>query len=551
MTSKTKLLSNQEKSDAKYGSIQEERFDGPEAMRAVVALNGKDGAFVTVNNLSYRLEAPPIQGRFAYRLYETVRRNMIDDPLHRPMGKSVLSNVSFYIKPGTMTLILGPPGGGKTSLFNILTNRITKGQISGEVLFNGKEINPINHNRMVSYVNQLDIHLAPLTLKQTLMFSAECQMPEDTTYEEKERRVDCVMRMLGVKHREDVIVGDQVLRGISGGEKRRTSIGIEAVKAPTLICMDEATTGLDSQAASDIFHRVQTLARVGGIPVLASLLQPSYELASLFDNLMILAEGEIVYFGPFQEALAYFDNLGFAPREDENPADFLQNVVQTPHLFLKEGSQLTTRTITQFREKFKKSHYYQETQDTIAQPSRENRKDWGDAPTFPKTLWEQVKLCLRREMIMKVYDPAPTRTRIFKAFIIAFILGTLFFNLGHSQQDSINKLGLMFFAVAATSMGAMVTLPPLLKARPVFYEQKAGKYYKPMAYFLAVTISELPLAILESTMFITLIYWMANLKNDADAYFFWLFTTILLNLTTLSYCRFISSLCQHLLLRWV
>eukprot|EP01099_Mayorella_cantabrigiensis_P001614 TRINITY_DN1723_c0_g2_i3.p1 TRINITY_DN1723_c0_g2~~TRINITY_DN1723_c0_g2_i3.p1 ORF type:complete len:1322 (-),score=259.68 TRINITY_DN1723_c0_g2_i3:116-4081(-) len=511
-------------------------------MKAVVARNGKDGAFVTASNLSYRLDAPPIEGRAAYRIYETLRRKLITDPLHKPMGKSVLSNVSFYLKPGTMTLILGPPGGGKTSLFNILCNRVKSGQVSGEVLFNGKEINPLNHNRMVSFVNQLDIHLAPLTLKQTLMFSAQCQMPEDTTYEEKEKRVDCVMRMLGVKHREDVIVGDQVLRGISGGEKRRTSIGIEAVKAPTLICMDEPTTGLDSQAAYEILHRVQTLAKVGGIPVLTSLLQPSYELASLFDNLMILAEGEIVYFGPFQEALAYFDALGFAPREDENPADFLQNVVQTPHLFLKEGSQLTVRTVTQFREKFKKSHYYQECQDIIAQPIRETRRDWGDAPTYPTTLIQQIKLCLRREMIMKVYDPAPTRTRVLKSIIIAFILGTLYFNLGHSQQDSVNKMGLMFFGVSATCMGAMVTLPPLLKARSVFYEQKAGKYYKPMAYFLAVTLSEIPLAVFESTAFITLIYWMANLKNDADAFFFYLFTTILLNFTTLSYCRFVSSI---------
>jgi len=541
--SKKKLLTGQEQnSDPKYGSIQEERFDGPEAMRAVVARNGKDGAFVTVSNLSYRLDAPPIEGRFAFRFYETIRRRMITDPLHKPMGKSVLSNVSFYLKPGTMTLILGPPGGGKTSLFNILTNRVKMGQFSGEVLFNGKEINPINHNRMVSYVNQLDIHLAPLTLKQTLMFSAECQLPEDTTYEEKERRVDCVMRMLGVKHREDVIVGDQVLRGISGGEKRRTSIGIEAVKAPTLICMDEPTTGLDSQAAYDILHRVQTLAKVGGIPVLTSLLQPSYELASLFDNLLLLAEGEVVYFGPFQEALTYFDAMGFGPREDENPADFLQNVVQTPHLFLKEGSPLTVRTVTQFRDKYKKSNYYQECQDIIAQPIRETRRDWADAPTFPTTLAQQIKLCLRREMVMKVYDPAPTRTRIVKSIVIAFILGTLFFNLGNTQQDSLNKLGLMFFSVAATSMGSMVTLPPLLKARPVFYEQKHGKYYKPIAYFIAVTLSEIPLALMESTIFITLIYWMTNLRNTADAYFFDLFMTILLNFTVLSYCRFVSSI---------
>ena len=542
---KTKLLGENQgdkTESSNYGAIHEERFDGPEVMKAVVARNGIDGAFVTVSNLSYRLDAPPIEGRFLYRIYETIRRRMIIDPLQKPMGKSVLSNVSFYLKPGTMNLILGPPGCGKTSLFNILSNRVKMGKWSGEVLFNGKEINPVNHPRMVSYINQLDIHLAPLTVKQTLMFSAECQMPEFTTYEERERRVDCVMRLLGIKHREDVIVGDQVLRGISGGEKRRTSLGIEATKAPALIVMDEPTTGLDSQAAYEITHRIQTLCKVGGIPVLATLLQPSYELASLFDNLIILAEGEIIYFGPFQEALAYFDNLGFAPRPEENPADFLQNVVQTPDLFLKEGAQLTTRTITQFRDKYKKSHYYQDSQDIIATPIREVRRDWADAPQYTNNLWQQIKLCLRREMIMKKYDPAPSRTRLLKSVIISFILGTLFFNLGNTQQDSINKLGLMFFSVAATSMGSMVTLPPLIKARPVFYEQKAGHYFKPIAYFLAVTLSEIPLACLESFIFVTTIYWMANLKNDANAYFFAVFITILLNFVVLSYCRLVSSI---------
>lgn len=164
---------------------------------------------------------------------------------------------------------------------------------------------------------------AQLTVRETLKFSADCQMGSWLKAEDRNRRVDTMLQVLGLSHRANTVVGDALLRGVSGGEKKRVTIGVEAIKDMSIFLMDEPTTGLDSQASYDILRAVRILADMKAT-VLASLLQPSYEVFNLFDNVLILTRGKVSFFGTRQEAMDHFEGLGYRCAKLTNPAEFLR-----------------------------------------------------------------------------------------------------------------------------------------------------------------------------------------------------------------------------------
>jgi ABC-type multidrug transport system ATPase subunit len=155
-------------------------------------------------------------------------------------------------------------------------------------------------------------------------------MPPGVPAKVKEERVEAILQLLGLTHRADTIVGDALLRGVSGGEKKRVTVGIEWTKSPGVWLFDEPTTGLDSSASYDVMRALRTIVNMGGTG-LVSLLQPSYETFHLFDKVMILTRGEIAFLGPRDDALPYFEALGYKCRSTLNPAEFLRTPPPLPN----------------------------------------------------------------------------------------------------------------------------------------------------------------------------------------------------------------------------
>ncbi|CAJ2632862.1 unnamed protein product [Trifolium pratense] len=268
---------------------------------------------------------------------------------------NILKNVSGIIKPGRMTLLLGPPSSGKTTLLLALAGKLDpKLKFSGKVTYNGHEMNEFVPQRTAAYVSQNDLHIGELTVRETLEFSARFQgvghRYEEVSRKEKERNIipdpdidvfmkatatggqksnlviDYYLKILGLETCADTVVGNAMLRGVSGGQRKRVTTGEMLVGTAKALFMDEISTGLDSSTTFQVVQSVKQSVNLFNGTAVISLLQPPPETYDLFDDIILLSEGHIVYQGPCEHVLEFFASLGFMCPKRKSVADFLQEV---------------------------------------------------------------------------------------------------------------------------------------------------------------------------------------------------------------------------------
>lgn len=239
--------------------------------------------------------------------------------------KQLLHGTSGIVKPGEILAILGPSGSGKTSLLDILGGRVRAfggRKLSGEVVYNGSSFSR-GIKRRTGFVTQDNVLLQRLTVKESLVYAAYLRLPDsDYSKAEKVQRAEDVITELGLEKCRHTVIGGPFVRGVSGGEKKRVSIGHEMLINPSLLLLDEPTSGLDSTIALKIIHTLKDLAK-GGRTVITTIHQPSSIIYHTFNKLLLLSEGHTLYYGRGSEAMSYFESVGFSPTFATNPADFL------------------------------------------------------------------------------------------------------------------------------------------------------------------------------------------------------------------------------------
>lgn len=235
--------------------------------------------------------------------------------------RSVLNGVSGICRPGELLAMLGPSGSGKTTLLTALAGRLP-GKISGNITYNGLPFSS-SMKRKTGFVAQDDVLYPHLTVIETLTYSALLRLPKKLTREEKIEQAEMVTKELGLTRCRNNIVGGPLLRGISGGERKRVSIGQEMLVNPSLLLLDEPTSGLDSTTAQRIVATIKGLAR-GGRTVITTIHQPSSRLYRMFDKVVVLSDGCPIYSGQAGRVMEYFGSIGYVPGFNfMNPADFL------------------------------------------------------------------------------------------------------------------------------------------------------------------------------------------------------------------------------------
>ncbi|EPZ36380.1 P-loop containing nucleoside triphosphate hydrolase protein [Rozella allomycis CSF55] len=243
--------------------------------------------------------------------------------------KVILNNVSGMFKPGKFTAIMGNSGSGKTSLLN--AGAVKGGKISGDLIINGEKMDTKFMKKMSAFVMQDDVILGTMTVREAITMSALLRLPPEIPKSEKLDRVDEIISMLRLDKAQNTVIGSTRVKGVSGGERKRTgnliifkipAMAMEMVTNPSIILLDEPTSGLDSFTAYSVCTTLSDLAEQGRT-VVATIHQPSSDIFLIFDDLLLLSEGRVAYYGPSSAVIDYFTKIDYPFPDYVNPADFI------------------------------------------------------------------------------------------------------------------------------------------------------------------------------------------------------------------------------------
>jgi ATP-binding cassette subfamily G (WHITE) protein 2 len=328
---------------------------------------------------------------------------------------SLLKGVTGRAMPGEMVALMGASGAGKSTLLDVLAQRKTTGKILGEITYNGSP-----ELKSFAYVMQDNVHMGILTVRESIYYAAELRLNQLMSKEAKARRVEKIIDMLGLQKVANTILGTHDIRGVSGGQLKRVSIGVEIVNLPNLMFLDEPTTGLDSSISLEVMSAVRNLANQNRT-VICTIHQPSEDTFALFDTLLLLAEGRVIYFGPAATVTEYFTQspYQFVCKPGANPADF---VVAVAGSFLPagdgrsvSGGELAAYYATTDRARSAAEVFADEADVPAPQipenpllRTAEETKEPEQVGPYRTDLWFQLKVLMDRRWVVIQKDPMPT-----------------------------------------------------------------------------------------------------------------------------------------------
>ncbi|KAM7169913.1 broad substrate specificity ATP-binding cassette transporter ABCG2-like [Macrochelys suwanniensis] len=470
--------------------------------------------------------------------------------------KEILRDVSGIMKPG-MNAILGPTGSGKTSLLDVLAGwKDPKGLRSGQIFMDGKSANSQFH-LCSAYVVQEDILMGTLTVRENLQFSASLRLPQSRNSKaEKQLKVNAVIQELGLQECADTKIGTEFLRGVSGGEKKRCSIGVELITAPSLIFLDEPTTGLDANTANSIMQLLHQLSRKGRT-VIFSIHQPRYSIFRLLDHLMLMNKGEIIYAGPAEESPGYFNSIGYQCEAFNNPLDFFLDVIggeimqsqPSPELASVRESDSHSSSCSDKNPLpiyYHKSRYYEQLQEEL-----ENLQSFeshlSDAvptkATYATSFFYQLYVVSNRNVKNILRNPQTSIGQLLLGTFFSVLVGLIFYKVPATLPEAFqNRLGAFFFLVINQVFGNLSAVELFINERKLFIHESSRAYYRTSAYFLAKVFADLvPNRIIPLLMFSAISYFMMGLKQDAGSFFLYVLSLSLTNLAAVSMAFLVSA----------
>ncbi|KIV95082.1 hypothetical protein, variant 1 [Exophiala mesophila] len=238
-------------------------------------------------------------------------------------GKKILDGISGSMRSGSFWAVMGGSGAGKSTFLNVLMGKTD--HTSGSVLVNGHDEKMKKYKKLIGYVPQDDVVLPELTVRENILHSARIRLPRTWSDEEKQEHVDNLIACLGLSHVADSLVGDTRKPVISGGQRKRVSIGLELAAAPMALFLDEPTSGLDATSAGTVMGLLRSISRLG-VTTIAIIHQPRQEVFESIDNLLLLGNGQQIYAGETKEVDEYLNKLGFIFPQNRNPADVIMDI---------------------------------------------------------------------------------------------------------------------------------------------------------------------------------------------------------------------------------
>mmetsp|Transcript_26529 Transcript_26529/g.61927 ORF Transcript_26529/g.61927 Transcript_26529/m.61927 type:complete len:626 (+) Transcript_26529:107-1984(+) len=436
---------------------------------------------------------------------------------------AILKGVTGYFAPGQITATMGPSGAGKTTFLDIVTGRKTRGKITGTLLYDGKVATKEYLKNYTAYVEQFDNLLAVVTVREMLLYQAELKCSRNESYASKSQRVDKLLEDLGLTKCKDVMIGDALHPGISGGQAKRTNIGISLVTEPQMLFLDEPTSGLDSATSLDVCQILKTLAN-NGVTIMTTIHSPTSEAFRLFDNLLLLVKGQVCYFGKLHGeggAAEYLATLNIMYDPLQNLADFIiketgdrstdkEGAVDFAGAWQEAaGSKQTSDDCTRL---------LKDVMDSGSTAASRERKDFRRHNPFTA-----IGVLLKYRTRANYKYPDFMAPRFAPSIVFGLIVCSLYSGVGDKAQDYQNTsargnvAGALFMSVALPSFTAAGYMPSIVQERPLFYRESADGCYPTLSYVLFKLLEEAIPQVLASFIFVALTVFVVQFQGN----FFW------------------------------
>ncbi|XP_068657017.1 ABC transporter G family member 9-like [Aristolochia californica] len=434
----------------------------------------------------------------------------------------ILKGISGVVYPGEMLAMLGPSGSGKTTLLTALGGRL-HGHLSGSVTYNDMPFSK-SMTRNTGFVTQDDDLYPHLTVTETLVYTARLRLPRKISKEEKVGLAMAVISLLGLTHCKDSIIGGGLVRGISGGERKRVSIGQEMLINPSLLFLDEPTSGLDSTTAQKIVSTLEELA-AGGRTIIMTIHQPSSRIFYMFHKVLLLSDGYPIYFGKGSDTMDYFEGVGQSPGVPMNPADFLLDLANGISSVESQSDRTEVKGLLVSAYQDNIGNELNNELSVVVESGMIATKDQKEISRWSATWREEFIVLLQRGMKEGKHSSF-SGLRISQILFVTFFTGFLWWQSDSSHiQD---QTGILFFYttfwVLLPMFQAIFTFP---QERKMLTKERSSGMYRLSSYFMAKTCSDLPMELVLPTVFITISYWMAGLKPTFPNFFQTLFVILL------------------------
>ncbi|KAF5385059.1 hypothetical protein D9615_001097 [Tricholomella constricta] len=489
--------------------------------------------------------------------------------------RTILQKSSGVLKPGEMCLVLGCPGSGCTTFLKSIANQREEfASVSGNVLYAGISAEEMakHYKGEVVYNQEDDIHIATLTVAQTLAFALSTKtpgpngrLPGVSRKEFDQEVLDTLLRMLNISHTKQTLVGDEFVRGVSGGERKRVSIAEMMATRARVQCWDNSTRGLDASTALDFAKSLRVMTDVLGQTTFVTLYQAGEGIYELFDKVLVLDEGRQVFYGPPSEARAYFENLGYKPLPRQSTADYLTGCTDPNERQFATGrlAHEVPSSPAALESAFRLSPHARDNEDNLERYSRLMETEKADQEAFraavaadkkkgvskksPFTLGftGQVRALTVRQFQTRLQDRFQLFTSFGLSVTLAFVIGAGYYNQPLTSAGAFTRGSVIFAALLTTCLDAFGEMPVQMLGRPILRKQAGYSMYRPSAIALANTFSDLPFSASRVLLFNIIVYFLSGLHRSAGGFFTFHLLNYIAYLVMQGFFRTFGLLCSN------
>ncbi|KIV78690.1 hypothetical protein PV11_06313 [Exophiala sideris] len=460
-----------------------------------------------------------------------------------PPTRDLIHDFSGVVRDGEMMLVLGRPGSGCSTFLKVIANqRESFAGVEGKVSYGGisAEEQRKHYRGEVNYNPEDDQHLPSLTVWQTLRFAL---MNKTRKHEAGTIPliIEALLKMFGISHTKGTLVGNEYVRGVSGGERKRVGIAETLATKSTVVCWDNSTRGLDASTALDYARSLRIMTDISNRTTIVTLYQAGEGIYELMDKVLVIEGGRMIYQGPAKLARQYFADLGFLAPDRQTTADFLTSVGDPSERQFQPGKETATpKTAEELEAAFRKSDIYKQTlldvedyekhlhntqgentrrfQEAVEE-SKSNSKLSSNQSSYTVSFWRQVLACTLREFWLFWGDKTSLYTKAFIIVANALIVGSLFYGESLDTAGAFPRGGALFFSILFLGWLQLTELMRAVSGRVVVARHKEYAFYRPSAVVIARVLLDLPVIAIQAVVFTVILYFMAQLDLTAGKFF--------------------------------